>query len=121
MSRGLTQFVNPGAPLSASLLSSLLCRAEPDPLPGWEWGWGGSRSGGEGGTSASTGAPTGDAGDGEQGGGGGEVTGCYGGCGGHRPGTGLAKEQFVCLRTCLGPRDAQRQWGVRQVSLELFF
>lgn len=38
-SRGLTQFVNPRVPLSASLLRSLLCRAEPGPLPGWEWGW----------------------------------------------------------------------------------
>lgn len=42
VSRGLTQFVNPRVPLSASLLRSLLCRAELDPLPGWEWGagWG---------------------------------------------------------------------------------
>lgn len=49
-SRGLTQFVNPRVPLSASLLRSLLCRAELGPLPGWEWGWwrwcwGGDREG----------------------------------------------------------------------------
>lgn len=56
------------------------------------------RESAKGGTSASTGAPTGDAGDGEQGGGGGEVTGCYGG-GGHRLGTGQAKEQSVRLWT----------------------
>lgn len=36
----LTQFVNPRALLNASVLCSLLCRAQPDPLPGWEWWWG---------------------------------------------------------------------------------
>lgn len=38
VSRGLTQFVNPRVPLSASLLLSPLCRAELGPPPGWEWG-----------------------------------------------------------------------------------
>lgn len=59
---------------------------------------GGGRRGGQGGMSASIGAPCGDAGDGEQGGGGGEVTGCYRG---HR----LAKEHSppsVDMR-CVGP------------------
>lgn len=76
----------------------------------------------KGGTSASTGAPTGDAGDGEQGGGGGEVTGCYGSGGaqtGHWAGKGAVRPSVDM--TCLSSRDAQRQWGVRQVSLELFF
>lgn len=49
--------------------------------------------------SASTGAPCGDAGDGQQGGGGGEVIGCYRG---HRLGTWLVKEHSFCLWTyCL--------------------
>lgn len=47
-------------------------------------GGGREREMGEGGTSASNGAPCRDAGDGERGGGGGEVTGCYRG---HRLGT----------------------------------
>lgn len=38
VSRGLTQFVNPRVSLSASPLRLLLCRAELDPLPGWEGG-----------------------------------------------------------------------------------
>lgn len=42
VSRGLTQFVNPRVPLSASLLRSLLCRAHLDPPPGRERGNGGS-------------------------------------------------------------------------------
>lgn len=96
VSRDLTQFVNPRVSLSASLLRSLLCRAELDPLPGWEgggggwWervGWGGYREserdgggeGSKGGMAASTGAPCRDAGDGEQGGG---VEGLQGATGG---------------------------------------
>lgn len=74
VSRGLTQFVNPRVPLSASLLRSPLCRAQLDPLPGWEWGGGGGWLGGgghgggrKGGMAASIGAPCRDAGDGEKG------------------------------------------------------
>lgn len=66
-SRGLTQFGNPRAPLSASLLRSPLCRAKPDPSAlggsdagGERWGGPGGGGGAEG-MPASTGAPCRDA------------------------------------------------------------
>lgn len=101
-SRGLTQFVNPRVPLSASLLRSLLCRAELGPLPGWEWGWWWWWWwwwGRQGGMAASIGAPCRDAGGGKQGGG---VEGLQGATGGRERGTGwawLAKEHFLRLWT----------------------
>lgn len=100
-SRGLTQFVNPRAPLSASLLRSPLCRAKSDPFA-----LGGSDAGGKEqrgelvrGCQPALGPHVGTcyAGDGQQGREGGEVIGVVGAQAGHSAGKGAMCQSVKAL------------------------